>query len=154
MKCERDCKPESRERRDSQSVSQSGAVPQHEKTQHNLSPLAISHQPPTTVKLYQHLNMADSRSLASILNSNGTGLSPSKSVRSNDRVFKYESEGAEAGDGIDRQTEQVLRSIERVEDQYRHDTVRDINWGMTILANSIKVVSAVLTILSVDQTDR
>ena len=98
--------------------------------------------------------MADSRSLASILNSNGTGLSPSKSVRSNDRVFKYESEGAEAGDGIDRQTEQVLRSIERVEDQYRHDTVRDINWGMTILANSIKVVSAVLTILSVDQTDR
>ena len=101
--------------------------------------------------------MADSRSLASILNSHGTGLSPSKSVRSNDRVFKYESEGVEAGeagDGIDRQTEQVLRSIERVEDQYRHDTVRDINWGMTILANSIKVVSAVLTILSVDQTDR
>ena len=98
--------------------------------------------------------MADSRSLASILNSNGTGLIPSKSVRSNDRVFKYESEGAEAGDGIDRQTEQVLRSIETAEDQYRHDTVRDINWGMTILANSIKVVSAVLTILSVDQTDR
>ena len=36
----------------------------------------------------------------------------------------------------------------------RHDQVRDINWTMTILANSIKVVSAVLTILAVDQTDR
>ena len=69
-------------------------------------------------------------------------------------MFKYESDGGEAGDGVDRQAEQVLRSIETVEDQYRHDTVRDINWSMTILANSIKVVSAVLTILSVDQTDR
>ena len=98
--------------------------------------------------------MSQTGDLSSILNSNGTGLSPSESVRSNDRVFKYESDGGEAGEGIDRQTEQVLRSISTVEDQYRHDTVRDINWSMTILANSIKVVSAVLTILSVDQTDR
>ena len=30
----------------------------------------------------------------------------------------------------------------------------DINWGMTILANSIKVFSAILTILAVDDTDR
>ena len=97
-----------------------------------------------------------SGSLSSILNSNGTGLSPStsESVRFNDRVFKYESEAGEAGEGIDRRAEEVLRSIETVEDHYRHDTVRDINWSMTILANSIKVVSAVLTILSVDQTDR
>ena len=98
--------------------------------------------------------MAETGSLSSILNSNGTGLSPSKSVRSNDRVYKYESEAGEAGEELDRQTEQVVRSIEAAEDQYRHDTVRDINWSMTILANSIKVVSAVLTILSVDQTDR
>ena len=36
----------------------------------------------------------------------------------------------------------------------RQDTVSDINWGMTILANSIKVFSAILTILAVDDTDR
>ena len=104
-----------------------------------------------------NISMAETGSLSSILNSHGTGLSPSKSVRSNDRVFKYASDGGDGGDGgdgIDRQTEEVLRSIETVGDHYRHDTVRDINWSMTILANSIKVVSAVLTILSVDQTDR
>ena len=60
--------------------------------------------------------MADTGSLSTILNSQGTGLSPSKSVRSNDRVFKYESDGGEAGDGVDRKAEQVLRSIETVED--------------------------------------
>ena len=43
---------------------------------------------------------------------------------------------------------------------HRHEIVRksyslsDINWGMTILANSIKVFSAILTILAVDDTDR
>ena len=36
----------------------------------------------------------------------------------------------------------------------RSDSLSDINWGMTILANSIKVFSAILTILAVDDTDR
>ena len=36
----------------------------------------------------------------------------------------------------------------------RQDTVSDINWGMTILANGIKVISAILTIIAVDDTDR
>ena len=36
----------------------------------------------------------------------------------------------------------------------RSDSLSDINWGMTILANSIKVLSAILTILAVDDTDR
>ena len=36
----------------------------------------------------------------------------------------------------------------------RSDSLSDINWGMTILANSIKVFSAILTILTVDDTDR
>ena len=36
----------------------------------------------------------------------------------------------------------------------RSDSLSNINWGMTILANSIKVFSAILTILAVDDTDR
>ena len=101
--------------------------------------------------------MSGSVSLSSLLNSAGTGLSqPGASVRSNDRLFKYPSdrEDREAGEEI--QTERVLESIEAAGEHYRHDTdnVRDINWTMTIVANSIKVVSAVLTILAVDQTDR
>ena len=36
----------------------------------------------------------------------------------------------------------------------RSDSLSDINWGMTILANSIKVFSAIITILAVDDTDR
>ena len=91
--------------------------------------------------------MADTGSLSTILNSQGTGLSPSKSVRSNDRLFEYESD-------VDRQTDLVLANIQAGEELARQDNVRDINWTMTILANSIKVVSAVLTILAVDQTDR
>ena len=107
--------------------------------------------------------------LSSILSPDGTGLAVTsrslhKSVRSNDRVYRY-------GDSSDLQSSServgaVLREIERGEEEYsedtetenrehsRHDQVRDINWTMTILANSIKVVSAVLTILAVDQTDR
>lgn len=97
--------------------------------------------------------MSGSGSLSSILNPAGTGLSvsgaevASKAVRSNDRLFQHESD-------VDRQTEQVIKSIQTAGDHYRHDNVRDINWTMTIVANSIKVVSAVLTILAVDQTDR
>ena len=37
---------------------------------------------------------------------------------------------------------------------YRQDTFSDINWGMTVIANSIKVISAILTILSADNADR
>ena len=106
--------------------------------------------------------------LSSILSPDGTGLAVTsrslhKSVRSNDRVYRY-------GDSSDLQSSEragaVLGDIERGEQEYsevtetenrehsRHDQVRDINWTMTILANSIKVVSAVLTILAVDQTDR
>ena len=98
--------------------------------------------------------MSGSGSLSSILNPAGTGLSvsgaevaASKAVRSNDRLFQHESD-------VDRQTEQVIKRIQATGDHYRHDNVRDINWTMTIVANSIKVVSAVLTILAVDQTDR
>ena len=36
----------------------------------------------------------------------------------------------------------------------RRDSLSDIKWGMTILANSIKVFSAIITILAVDDTDR
>ena len=36
----------------------------------------------------------------------------------------------------------------------RQESVSNINWGMTILANGIKVVSAIITILAVDDTDR
>ena len=107
--------------------------------------------------------------LSSILSPDGTGLavtsrSLQKSVRSNDRLYRY---GDIKEDSISEGAlSEVLGSIERGAEEYssgdtgghrehsRHDQVRDINWGMTILANSIKVVSAVLTILSVDQTDR
>ena len=100
--------------------------------------------------------MTASGSLSSILNPSGTStllsgsqaaVLPSKSVRSNDRLFEYESD-------VDRQTDLVLANIQAGEELARQDNVRDINWTMTILANSIKVVSAVLTILAVDQTDR
>ena len=100
--------------------------------------------------------MAASGSLSSILNPSGTssllsvsegGVLTGKSVRSNDKVFQYESD-------VEKQTDQVLAGIEAGEALARQDNVRDINWTMTILANSIKVVSAVLTILAVDQTDR
>ena len=94
--------------------------------------------------------MAATGSLSTILNPSGTstlGVLPVKSVRSNDRVFQYESD-------VEKQTDQVLAGIEAGEALARQDNVRDINWTMTILANSIKVVSAVLTILAVDQTDR
>ena len=37
---------------------------------------------------------------------------------------------------------------------YRQETISDINWGMTVIANSIKVISAILTILSSDNKDR
>ena len=36
----------------------------------------------------------------------------------------------------------------------RQDTLSDINWGMTVLANGIKVISAIMTILAADNTDR
>ena len=104
--------------------------------------------------------------LSSILNTAGTGLAePSrtlqKSVRSNDRLFRYGDPGeSETEADLSERTEAVLGDIQAGAgewgpgDHYRHDQVRDINWTMTILANSIKVVSAVLTILAVDQTDR
>ena len=37
---------------------------------------------------------------------------------------------------------------------YRQDSISDINWGMTVIANGIKVISAILTILAADDTDR
>ena len=37
---------------------------------------------------------------------------------------------------------------------YRQDTISDINWGMTVIANSIKLISAILTVMSADNTDR
>ena len=37
---------------------------------------------------------------------------------------------------------------------YRQDSISDINWGMTVLANGIKVISAILIILATDDTDR
>ena len=37
---------------------------------------------------------------------------------------------------------------------YRQDTISDINWGMTVIANSIKVISAIFTIISTDNKDR
>ena len=84
-------------------------------------------------------------------------------MRSNDRLYKYGDSGDSEGE-LEESAGEVLRSIERGAEEFsetehreqssRHDQVRDINWTMTILANSIKVVSAVLTILAVDQTDR
>ena len=107
--------------------------------------------------------------LSSILSPDGTGLavtsrSLQKSVRSNDRLYRYGDTSVISSDPSEGAGE-VLGSIERGAEEYsedtgghrehsRHDQVRDINWTMTILANSIKVVSAVLTILAVDQTDR
>ena len=107
--------------------------------------------------------------LSSILSPDGTGLavtsrSLQKSVRSNDRLYRYGDTSVVSSDPSEGAGE-VLGSIERGAEEYsedtgghrehsRHDQVRDINWTMTILANSIKVVSAVLTILAVDQTDR
>ena len=113
--------------------------------------------------------VAGGSSLSSILSPDGTGLSQSgkllqQSVRSNDRLFRYDS-----ADNIDDASEAVLRDIAvsdelygdtsddsdtSLDKSYRHDTVKDINWTMTIVANSIKVVSAVLTILAVDSTER
>ena len=103
-------------------------------------------------------------SLSSILSPDGTGLSQSgkllqKSVRANDRLFRYDT----TDNNIDEASEAVLRDIAASDElygdgksdkSYRHDTVKDINWTMTIVANSIKVVSAVLTILAVDSTER
>ena len=37
---------------------------------------------------------------------------------------------------------------------YRQDTISDINWGMTVIANSIKLISAILTIISADNIDK
>ena len=37
---------------------------------------------------------------------------------------------------------------------YRQDSISDINWGMTVLANGIKVISAIITILATDETTR
>ena len=105
--------------------------------------------------------------LSSILSPDGTGLAVTsrslhKSVRSNDRLYRYgdssdlqssERAGAVLGD-IERGAEEYSGDTEELREHSRHDQVRDINWTMTILANSIKVVSAVLTILAVDQTDR
>ena len=103
-------------------------------------------------------------SLSSILSPDGTGLSLSgkllqKSVRSNDRLFKYGDNDLD--NSIDEDTATVLRDIAAGDDRYsdnsdnfRHDTVQDINWTATIVANSIKVVSAILTILAVDNTER
>ena len=107
--------------------------------------------------------------LSSILSPDGTGLavtsrSLQKSVRSNDRLYRY-GDKSDISSDLSGGAGEVLGSIERGTEQYsgdtgghrehsRHDQVRDINWTMTILANSIKVVSAVLTILAVDQTDR
>ena len=106
-------------------------------------------------------------SLSSILNPDGTGLSESgkilrKSVRSNDRLFKYEQKTFDDDVDTSSKTESVLNNIQAAsdkysdegDDNYRHDTVRDVNWTVTIIANSIKVVSAVLTILATDQTER
>jgi len=106
-------------------------------------------------------------SLSSILNPDGTGLSESgkilrKSVRSNDRLFKYEQKTFDDNVDTSSKTESVLNNIQAAsdkysdegDDNYRHDTVRDVNWTVTIIANSIKVVSAVLTILATDQTER
>ena len=101
-------------------------------------------------------------SLSTILSPDGLGLSSTKvkSYRSNDRLFKYDTEDSEA------KTASILASIEASDEQYsdsseksdnyRHDdtSVKDINWTVTIVANSIKVISAVLTILAVDQTER
>ena len=42
----------------------------------------------------------------------------------------------------------------RVRRSYRQDTISNINWGMTVIANGIKVISAILTILGTDDTDR
>ena len=48
----------------------------------------------------------------------------------------------------------VYKYYHRHEIVKRSDSLSNINWGMTILANSIKVFSAILTILAVDDTDR
>ena len=46
------------------------------------------------------------------------------------------------------------RSDSLTEAQSRRDTLTDINLGMSLLASTIKVVSAVLTILGADDTTR
>jgi hypothetical protein len=46
------------------------------------------------------------------------------------------------------------RRARRSVGSYRQDTISDINWGMTVLANGIKVISAIMTILAADNTDR
>ena len=37
---------------------------------------------------------------------------------------------------------------------YRQQNLDDVNWGLTVLANGIKFVSAILTVLGGDTTDR
>ena len=49
------------------------------------------------------------------------------------------------------------KTIERFGRKYkgaRQESLSDINWAVTILANTIKVVSAVLTIVTTDTNDR
>ena len=46
------------------------------------------------------------------------------------------------------------RRVRRSVSQSRQDTISNINWSMTVLANGIKMISAILTILATDHTDR
>ena len=73
-------------------------------------------------------------------------------------VEKYEKQGEK----IRRRNGKFMGNKEKEEDgdrsltevQSRRDTLTDINLGMSLLASTIKVVSAVLTILGADDTTR
>ena len=57
---------------------------------------------------------------------------------------------------INNNLEDILSNYESLisYDRSRRDTVSDINWGMTVIANSIKVISAIITIISPDNNKR
>ena len=50
--------------------------------------------------------------------------------------------------------EHSFKNIEHSLASYRQDTISDINYGMAVIANSIKVISAIITILSPDNNQR
>ena len=68
--------------------------------------------------------------------------------RAGQRAGQDSAPGAGKAEGEDK-----LGPIQYSEDS-RQTSAEDINWTVTIIANSIKLVSAVLTILAAESTDR
>ena len=113
-------------------------------------------------------------SLGQPIGSTNIGVIPknflNNEIQSASEAFVAEKSLGEAVEKYEKQGEKIRRrngkfmggNREKEEDgdrsltevQSRRDTLTDINLGMSLLASTIKVVSAVLTILGADDTTR